>query len=68
MQGEKIRKREDWVRWIMPPSVQIPIATGSQSPKSPTIDALSSHIENLKMDEKTIEQNHPKDVASSSGR
>ncbi|CAO2827869.1 unnamed protein product [Amaranthus hypochondriacus] len=67
-QGDKIRKREDWVRWIMPPSVQIPIATGTQSPKSPTIDALSSHIENLKMDEKTIEQNHPKDVASSSGR
>lgn len=61
VQGDKIRKRDDWMRWIMPASVQFPTAaSGSQSPRSPTIAALSSHIQAVKLDDKVIDQDHPK--------
>lgn len=73
VQGDKIRKRDDWLRWIMSPSVQFSTASGPQSPMSPTISTLSAHIQNIKVDEKTTDQNQPKgqldvnDGASSSG-
>ncbi|KAK8569317.1 hypothetical protein V6N13_107155 [Hibiscus sabdariffa] len=28
VQGEKVRKRIDWMKWIMPPSIQFPIRPG----------------------------------------
>lgn len=57
--GDKIRKRDDWKKWIMPPTVQIPIASGLQSPKSPTPATPLARRQNV-VDEKTVDQNHPK--------
>ncbi|KNA18196.1 hypothetical protein SOVF_073100 [Spinacia oleracea] len=58
--GDKIRKRDDWVKWIMPPSVQFSPASDSLPPMSPTIATLPAHFQNVKVNEKTIDQNHPK--------
>ncbi|XP_021714059.1 la-related protein 1C-like [Chenopodium quinoa] len=60
VQGEKIRKRDDWVRWIIPTTLQDSTASGSQSPNSPTTATLPAQFQNLKVDEKTIDQNHSK--------
>lgn len=60
LQGDKIRKRDDWVKWIMPPSVQFSPASDSLPPMSPTIATLPAHFQNVKVNEKTIDQNHPK--------
>ncbi|KAL2905918.1 La-related protein 1C [Bienertia sinuspersici] len=58
VQGDKIRRRDDWMRWIMPPSVQFPTASSSTSFTSPTVTKLATDMQNVKVDEKNIDQNH----------
>ncbi|GMH24550.1 hypothetical protein Nepgr_026393 [Nepenthes gracilis] len=51
IQGDKIRKRDNWRRWIMPPSVQFPTASGFQSPQPPGHDVLAARIQTIALDE-----------------
>ena len=47
-----MRRRDDWMRWIMPPSVQFPKVSGPQSPGSSSSDMLSSNVQNISLDER----------------
>ncbi|KAL9229605.1 hypothetical protein vseg_005055 [Gypsophila vaccaria] len=53
VQGDKIRRRDDWMRWIMPPSVQLPTVSDLRSPKGPTVSAITDGILSVTLDEKT---------------
>ncbi|XP_007046622.2 PREDICTED: la-related protein 1C [Theobroma cacao] len=48
VQGDKVRKRIDWMRWIMPPSVQFPTMSGQ--------DMLVSRVQNISLDQRTANQ------------
>ncbi|GAB4847582.1 hypothetical protein Ancab_026645 [Ancistrocladus abbreviatus] len=50
VQGEKIRKRDNWKKWIMPPSVQFPTASGSLSPRLPSHDLLATRVQSVVLD------------------
>lgn len=67
-QGDKIRKRDDWMKWVMPSSAQFHTAAGSQS-QSPRLrqDALSAHVQGLVLDEKTAEYGNSSQVDVHSG-
>ncbi|CAJ1930507.1 unnamed protein product [Sphenostylis stenocarpa] len=45
VQGDKIRRRNDWRRWIMPPPVQFPNATTLGEP-----DMLAEHVHNIALE------------------
>ncbi|XVF15963.1 hypothetical protein REPUB_Repub09cG0201100 [Reevesia pubescens] len=48
VQGDKVRKRIDWMRWIMPPSVQFPTMSGQ--------DMLVARVQNISLDQRTVNQ------------
>ncbi|OMO83419.1 RNA-binding protein Lupus La [Corchorus olitorius] len=48
VQGDKVRKRIDWARWIMPPSVQFPTMSGQ--------DILVARVQNISLDQRTMNQ------------
>ncbi|KAK8694536.1 hypothetical protein V6N13_072085 [Hibiscus sabdariffa] len=48
VQGEKVRKRIDWMKWIMPPSIQFPIVLGQ--------DRLGDCVQNVSLDQKTADE------------
>ncbi|XP_048431429.1 la-related protein 1C-like [Pyrus x bretschneideri] len=56
VQGDKIRRRNDWERWVMP-SAQPPNASGSQTPGRAGPDMLSAHIQSIALDENTTNNN-----------
>ncbi|KAK9948357.1 hypothetical protein M0R45_003938 [Rubus argutus] len=45
LQGDKIRRRNDWMRWVMP-AAQSPTVSGSQTLGKSGNDMLSAHIQN----------------------
>ncbi|KAK7307462.1 hypothetical protein VNO77_40554 [Canavalia gladiata] len=47
VQGDKIRRRNDWRRWIMPPSVQFPNAT---TPGVLNSDMLADQVHNIALE------------------
>uniref|UniRef100_A0A804HW45 HTH La-type RNA-binding domain-containing protein n=1 Tax=Musa acuminata subsp. malaccensis TaxID=214687 RepID=A0A804HW45_MUSAM len=52
VQGEKIRKRGDWMKWMMPPTPnQYDLASGSQSPLTPGYDSVIAHMHTFGLDE-----------------
>ncbi|GAB2282873.1 hypothetical protein Dimus_017407 [Dionaea muscipula] len=55
VQGDKIRRRHDWDKWIMPPSVQqSPSASGSVSPRIPgNVMLAAARIQNFGLEERT---------------
>ncbi|KAK9670658.1 hypothetical protein RND81_13G215900 [Saponaria officinalis] len=55
VQGDKIRRRDDWMRWIMPPSVQPSTLSDLQSPKGPPISAVTDGIQSVSLDGKTYD-------------
>ncbi|KAI3813636.1 hypothetical protein L1987_18365 [Smallanthus sonchifolius] len=47
VQGEKMRRRNDWMRWLMPPAVQVPLASQLQGiglDSRPSSGELSSQL------------------------
>ncbi|MBA0551619.1 hypothetical protein Golob_022495, partial [Gossypium lobatum] len=48
VQGDKVRKRIDWMRWIMPPSVHFPTMSGQ--------DTLAARVQNISLDQRTGNQ------------
>ncbi|TQD80979.1 hypothetical protein C1H46_033459 [Malus baccata] len=56
VQGDKIRRRSDWERWVMP-AAQPPNASGSQALGNSGPDTLSAHIQSIALDEKTTNNN-----------
>ncbi|OIV94859.1 hypothetical protein TanjilG_22056 [Lupinus angustifolius] len=44
VQGDKIRTRNDWRKWILPPSVQLPNVTGSHTPGKLNHDMLAEQV------------------------
>ncbi|GLT74137.1 hypothetical protein SLA2020_459520 [Shorea laevis] len=51
VQGDKIRKRDDWKRWIMPSSVQIPNVSSPRFGENSSQDVLSAGIQNISLDQ-----------------
>ncbi|KAJ8764308.1 hypothetical protein K2173_006048 [Erythroxylum novogranatense] len=47
VQGNKIRRRNDWQRWIMPPPVQLPNMSSPQS----SADMLGAQVQNISLEE-----------------
>ncbi|KAJ7953166.1 la-related protein 1C-like [Quillaja saponaria] len=50
VQGDKVRRRNDWRRWIMPASVQFPNATGSQSLVKSSSVKLAEQVQSISLD------------------
>ncbi|MBA0787623.1 hypothetical protein Gotri_027454 [Gossypium trilobum] len=48
VQGDKVRKRTDWMRWIMPPSVQFPTISGQ--------DTLAARVQKISLEQRTANQ------------
>ncbi|KAL8160516.1 hypothetical protein V2J09_002053 [Rumex salicifolius] len=51
VQGDKIRKRDDWMRWVMPSAAQYPTASGSQYPRM-LQDILPARVQGLTLEDK----------------
>lgn len=52
-QGDKIRRRGDWLKWLMPPAVQSSAASASHSPRIAGSDSsLPSQFQGLSLKEK----------------
>ncbi|KAI4331375.1 hypothetical protein MLD38_029566 [Melastoma candidum] len=50
VQGDKIRRRNDWRRWIMPAGNAFPDATSSRSTEIVNPDAMASGVHSLSLD------------------
>ncbi|GMI68220.1 La related protein 1c [Hibiscus trionum] len=59
VQGDKVRKRMDWMRWIMPSSVQFHNMTGQ--------DALVARFENISMEQRTANRTEGTTVSAQGG-
>lgn len=53
VQGDKLRKRGDWMKWIMPPSVQFSPLSSPQSIGSSSYDTLAARFQNVTLGEQT---------------
>ncbi|MCI12992.1 La-related protein 1, partial [Trifolium medium] len=62
VQGGKIRRRNDWMNWIMP-STQIPNVTGSQ-----TVGQLAENIQSIALETNKSNTTGGLDVSQSSNR
>lgn len=54
VQGDKVRRRHDWQRWIMPPAVQFPNTSGQQTYGKSSHDMLTAQVQNMAL-EKTAD-------------
>ncbi|KAJ7944127.1 la-related protein 1C-like [Quillaja saponaria] len=53
VQGDKVRRQNEWRRWIMPASVQFPNATGSQSLGKSSSEKLARQVQSISLDKTT---------------
>uniref|UniRef100_A0A0V0IQV0 Putative la-related protein-like n=1 Tax=Solanum chacoense TaxID=4108 RepID=A0A0V0IQV0_SOLCH len=58
VQGEKLRRRNDWFHWLMPPSVQNSTMSSLQSLPKSTSDFLVENLQRVAFDDKTVTQAH----------
>ncbi|GLU19732.1 hypothetical protein SLE2022_359640 [Rubroshorea leprosula] len=57
VQGDKLRRRNDWKRWIMPPSaVQFTNISSPRSGGNSSPDMLTDGIQNISLDQNAINQ------------
>lgn len=54
IEAEKIRLRDDWQRWIIPPPVQQIDASSSQSIQESGQEMLAVHLQNVALDERSV--------------
>ncbi|XVE87474.1 hypothetical protein DITRI_Ditri18aG0120400 [Diplodiscus trichospermus] len=59
VQGDKVRKWSDWMRWIMPPSVQFPTMSGQ--------DTLVARVQNISLDQRTADQSSSRSQEDAQG-
>ncbi|KAG6645510.1 la-related protein 1C-like [Carya illinoinensis] len=53
VQGDKIRRRNDWMRWIISPAVHFPNASGQQTFGKPSYDMLEARVQSMALEEKS---------------
>ncbi|XP_027077790.1 la-related protein 1C-like [Coffea arabica] len=58
VEGEKVRRRNDWTKWIMPPSVQYSTISSPQSMQKSSQDMLALNFQSMALDEKTAKQGY----------
>lgn len=46
-QGDKIRKRNDWINWVLPPSNNQFANTSTQPPATPNSDHLAARFQSV---------------------
>ena len=51
LQEDKIRKRDDWWRWVMPPSTQFPTVSSPQLRGSSSYDMLAANIQGVSLED-----------------
>lgn len=61
VQGDKVRRRDDWKKWV-PSSSQFPTDSGSKIPNEQTDSTLSTSIEKIQLDDATANQISTLDV------
>ncbi|KAK6796591.1 hypothetical protein RDI58_004292 [Solanum bulbocastanum] len=54
VQGEKLRRRNDWFHWLMPSSVQNSTVSSPQSLPKSTSDLLVENLQRVAFDNKTV--------------
>ncbi|XP_015066413.1 la-related protein 1C-like isoform X1 [Solanum pennellii] len=54
VQGEKLRRRNDWFNWLMPPSVQNSTVSSPQSLPKSASDLLVENLQRVAFDDKTV--------------
>lgn len=54
LQGEKLRRRNDWFNWLMPPSVQNSTVSSPQSLPKSASDLLVENLQRVAFDDKTV--------------
>ncbi|KAJ4842428.1 hypothetical protein Tsubulata_027293 [Turnera subulata] len=54
VQGDKVRRRNDWGRWIMPTTVQFPDVTGPRSPGNSSPGVLPTHVQSLSIEDRVL--------------
>jgi la-related protein 1 len=63
MQGAKIRKQNDWEKWVIPRESNPDIPSSSASVARPNVNNLTAHLGGMGLHESassssTVEQNH----------
>uniref|UniRef100_A0A6N2N4B5 HTH La-type RNA-binding domain-containing protein n=1 Tax=Salix viminalis TaxID=40686 RepID=A0A6N2N4B5_SALVM len=53
LQGEKVRKRNDWMRWIMTTPIQSPNVSSPQSGEKSGHDMLAANVQGISLEEMT---------------
>lgn len=53
IQGEKVRKRNDWMRWIMTTPIQFPNVSSPQSGEKSGHDMLAANVQGISLEEMT---------------
>lgn len=53
VQGEKIRRRNDWMHWLLLPSNRLGSTSGGQSLTSSDYDAVAARFQNIALEEAT---------------
>ncbi|MED6146225.1 hypothetical protein PIB30_032603 [Stylosanthes scabra] len=66
VQGEKIRRRNDWRRWIIPSTVQFPVAAASPTQVTANQDSLAEQVENITLKTTNNDGTRELDVLSDS--
>ncbi|KAG8660043.1 la-related protein 1C isoform X2 [Manihot esculenta] len=67
VQGDKVRRRNDWMRWIMPPSVQFPSISSPSSLGRSSHEILAANIQSISLEDNTASHSSgrsPADVHS----
>ncbi|XP_055803186.1 la-related protein 1C-like [Solanum dulcamara] len=54
VQGEKLRRRNDWFHWLMPPSVRNSTLTSPQFLPKSTSDIVVENLQHSALDDKTV--------------
>ena len=55
-QGDRIRKRHDWMTWLLPSPRQFNSAAGPSSPETSNYGTLVAHTQNLGLEESDTTQ------------
>ncbi|CAI9110981.1 OLC1v1011107C1 [Oldenlandia corymbosa var. corymbosa] len=66
VEGEKVRRRNDWSRWIIPNSAQHPPVSSPQSLQSSSQDMLAATLQSIGLEDKTAKHGYAETYLSSS--
>ncbi|CAI0461396.1 unnamed protein product [Linum tenue] len=57
VQGDKVRRRNDWMRWLMPQSVQFPSNPIPQGLGKSNQEMLLGNMQNMSLEEVSVQSN-----------